>query len=687
MWKPPINAFKRIDNKENVRHKANINKEGKQQLNEFINEIESYKGNRKGNIDIKKYRKIKSLNIYRLAKIGGTVVKQFKRIKFSEFGSCSNIKVDNRVVGVTPNYIGFRKSKPVHFDNIILKQIQKKFSSILTSNQTVKPDLIKSLSTFREVFSGSPDSNSKHLRSFLGDNNNEESVVDIINIALKSDWFEVPEIDFSDYTDLPYVTNYNPKSSPGLYTSRIFQTKFKANTIDPSVVLAMEKMRLIRKFPVKNFSLWEVLSREKDFKTDELKEGTEVSTRVVLNCEHYETVLLSYFFQKIMKSLSSFSTHSKFNIEGEFNGKKSFNLINKLYEYDYIVDADWAAFDSSMDTNEIIASAAIMFSNCVNTKEDMRAIFHVISSLVTKYVAVPPGVVVELNRGMPSGHAGGTAINCFVNILRWSRIGYKLFGDDFPKFMDIHVYGDDALVFFKAHERIKDIDNVINSLNFKSDPIFPNIYPCKEYLAGKDEGPDFLKRRFSIKGITWNKVKMFDRMIYQQKKRTIDEQFELVLSYIMSAPSDGSVNTFLSEMLHDLIELYPNEITSDNKKNFTSLEDWIKNNSKYFIPSSKSFSDFDEYESSVKKVNVQMTLDTFKKVFLSIRNIQYIDKNMAEALLFLSENTGLIEIYNKIYKQKYPGLFKHVYTWKSKFIEFRNFDKVISSMFKYFDTG
>jgi len=385
----------------------------------------------------------------------------------------------------------------------------------------------------------------------MKDDSTKYKAEEIIAQCNNSPWLLSPSLNLNSIDDLPYVTNFNPKSHNGHYSMRFFSCRNKGATIMPAILLAFRKFELIKKYAIKNFTLWDVFAREKDMKTDNNDSSMIYTTRLVLSTEHYQTLLLSYFFQKLMVSTEAFG-ETKFHLKSEYDGTKAFNLYRRSQNYDYVIDADWPKFDSSIDSEYLLAAGAIMFSNCLDTRESLRVIFHLISSFITKYVVLPPGIVVELNRGNPSGHPGVTAINCYVNLIRWIQIGIKIYGINYWKYMDIEVYGDDAYVFFKQHSNLKRVDEFVTELGFADINIYERLFPTSLIIEDRESSPDFLKRKISLDGLCWNTTKVLDKLFYQSKKRSVYEQVELIKSFVTTAPGDHEFNEYLKFLITEI---------------------------------------------------------------------------------------------------------------------------------------
>lgn len=548
-----MNTFTR-DSSGEIETKHKIKKSGSKEKAFLDFEIENF-SKHKFKIYAKPHRKLKAINIFRLVKERGVIVKQFSRRGIKYYKKFFNIKKTNRVVGFTPFYIGFRKSSPVTFKNYYHYSIFNNFLKIKQKFPNVYKSIVKSASNFREVYSGSPDSNTQHLKQFFSPNSPQKfSIFEKMEIVLKSNFLKAPELEFNDPREIPFIVNYNPKASSGLMTRLLTKSNGKSNTIHQAVLMAMHKAKIIRQKPMKNYSLWEILAREKDFKIDGVDNIEKFGTRVVMNPEHHESLLLSWVFQKLMISYESFyKGDPKFLIKGEYDGVKAGKILKRVKQYDWFVASDWTFFDASNDTDDLILAGALMFSNSIKDKSDLRFFFHIISSFVTKYIAAPPGIVVELNRGNPSGHPGVTAVNCFCNLIRWSLIGYMIYGERYSDFMDLLVYGDDTLVMFKEHPNLNKIDDIIKDLGYKGDLIKDELYPCSWVDDTMWEGPDFLKRKITSFGISWNVPKIIDKLLYQSKKRSLDEQIDVLVGFVETAPCNQEFNDFSKFIIKDII--------------------------------------------------------------------------------------------------------------------------------------
>jgi hypothetical protein len=353
-----------------------------------------------------------------------------------------------------------------------------------------------------------------------------------------------------------------------------------------SRTIAYNIWSLLKTEPVKNRYLWSVLGREKDIKID-TKTSKEVGTRVVLTCESPMTILLCWFAQKISYIVANDKNWDcNFNITGNFDSKKYRKLIDKSYNYDFSLEADWTYYDSNIDSNFLLVAGLLICNGFKKNKLHRNIRYLIISSIITKYVALPPGVVVELNRAQPSGHPFGTLVNCYVNIIYWSIIGQKIYGDNYADYMEVEVYGDDTRAYFKNHPNLVNINEYVKECGLKSDDLLPNFRSIHE-LCNPNKDIDFLKRRFDYTGIRWNHKKMFDKLLYQSKNRSLNDQFLMVKSWYESVPTDEDAKIILDEFSSYLKSFYRSELNYDNlteiNKILESRGDTVDINNAYSI--------------------------------------------------------------------------------------------------------
>jgi len=534
---------------------------------------------RKGLSNNIKIRNRKNYPIYSLVRRGYDIVMRYRRVKVEEFYKHLNINVTNRIVGFTPDFVGASRSQIVKARNYVKEFISDNLDFICNeTSESCKNDLISSINSPRVVYSAGYDTCTSHLREYFKDNTTEKSLNrdDIIAIIAKSNfkWFKAPVCEFSHGRELFDYVRVNYDSYPGHYSAKLFgNKKGYGDTISRNV--AYKLWTKLKDKPIKNLYLWKILGREKDIKLSHTGEKeVEVGTRVVITCESPITYLLMWMSQKLNYVLGYTNWDSSFNLCGEFNAIKSYKLTNYALDYDYCLEADWSFYDSNIDTHFLEVGAALLTNGITPSKLHDNMIVTFIMSVVTKYVIIPPGIVAELNRSQPSGHPAGSLINCYVNILYWCIIGYKIYGDNYADNMRVEVYGDDTRAYFKDHPNLIKIDQYIKECGLQSDKILPNIRSTK-FKCDKDKDIDFLKRRFDETTFAWNHKKMFDKWLYQSRNRDLNDQVQMVLSYLSSVPTDKDLIKIVSKFINWVTTKHSSELSRDSLKVIDSINQLV----------------------------------------------------------------------------------------------------------------
>lgn len=623
-------------NVETKNFKQKIKKSGGRELSELMDNIGKFEHQREFKIVEEKSRKLRNITIGTLMRSNDDIKMASKVVTVREWKRELNVNKNNRLVGFTPFHIGSRPSKRINENQVIADTLIKNSELIKKSGKLMSESWGKSILNPRVVYSGGTDTNIGHLNNFIKHKDDVLSVEEIIEIASKSNWFDTINIDFDDPTEMYDHVNINPKSSPGLMFSRIFKTQMKGVTMESALVGAYELYDQIRNKPMRNWSLWEILSREKDNKISDTKDF--YSTRCVMNPEHHVTLILSWVMQKFQKGLERFSDKPHYLLDDEYNGKKATKILKRLMSgsYDYLIDLDWSLFDSTQTKNWLLAACSIIFSKSIKNDEDMRFFYFITSSLITKYIAVPPGLVIELNKGLPSGHPGVTLINCIVNLLRLSVMGYLIYGDEYGDKMDPFVYGDDTLCAFKYNENLFKIEYYRQALEFEGDVLTGRLYPIFMYFSADENKPDYLKRVCESWGVRWTYEKVFNKLLYQSKQRSIVEQCDVLYNYVLGAPNDIRFNTILLKVLSDIIKEYRVEnndkyildpLFHDKNNNFVPyIDNELYNNMKWSL----------SHESGVDEIylpNIMWTeawnnfdLRVLKKIIYFSNDIYYLNK-------------------------------------------------------------
>lgn len=516
-----------------------------------------------------KVRFRKSFPAYRLVRQGLCVFMKYRRYSFDNFNKHFGINKTNRVIGFTPDFVGATRANVVRAKNYIIEFVNDNIDEIKkVISSSCYNDLLRSVWSPRVVYSAGYDTVYDHLKEYLKDNVTEdiisrENILEVLSYS-NYKWFRAPICDFNRGREIFDNVRINLDAYSGHYTTKLFgPTKGNSELVGRNVAYKIWKQSAHT--PYKNLYLWSVLGREKDIKFDLLgNKPVDVGTRVILSCEIPITILLMWISQKFNYILGYSNWDRTYNIIGEFDATKAFKLKDKSFDYDFVLEADWTYYDSNIDTNFLEIAGAILCCGLPDNKLHTNLLYTFISSVVTKYIIIPPGIVVELNRAQPSGHPAGTLINCNVNLIYWALIGYKIYGVNYADYMHVEVYGDDTRAFFKNHPNLVKIDQFIAECGLKSDLVYSNFRSTKIELESEFD-IDFLKRRFNTESINWNHKKMFDKWFYQSKNRNIHDQISVVHSFLASVPSDKDLIE-ISKIFHKWINSkYSSKLNRESK--------------------------------------------------------------------------------------------------------------------------
>jgi len=493
-------------------------------------------------------RRVKYFYDYKNLTFRGNIKFLFRRINLSEDFSKFPFQNNSvsKLVGFTPDYVGgvtggIMKRSRTNFDTLSKIIRNEKYDDIYKL-------YVKELISFREVISAGYNTGISQFKNYFKEPDYTQNVtrtVEICNYS-KFKWFQMPEFKLPSGDDIANDVRFNPDASPGHYTRRVVSPKRKGS-IKYTHQAAQDLYAILDQKPLKNYYLWEILGKQKDNK---VIDGEEVASRIIMNTEEPMVLLLSLFSQR----LSILIQNDKNN--RIFIGKTQTSYIANVLEqkrkdYDFTVESDWTQFDSNITREDMMVAGSILLSN-LDMKEGKarRCLYLIISSLITKYIVMSPGIVMRCDKGLPSGHPFTSLITSVVNLVYWCRIGYEIYGKNYSSNMDIVVQGDDANVFFKEHENLARIDDIIENLGIKSDKISGTFH----YNPGCDDidvSPVFLKRKHLNDCLVWDRKSIIRRIIYQWSKTSGHKDDIVILrNYMVTAPDDDLMN----ELLIDIIE-------------------------------------------------------------------------------------------------------------------------------------
>lgn len=619
------------------------------------------KGKGRNRISFAKYSERKSYVIYELVKYKRSIFKIINRVILKDFKSHYNINKDNRIVGWTPDYVGYSKSRGIVSYNYLLNKIRKNINEIRKNISSDSFEKLKqSVNSERFVFGPGFDTCSHHLKEIFKDDNEKcIKIEEIVKILEFSDfkYFPTRQISYEGGSEIFNTIRINGNAFSGHYTSRLFgREKYRSDYVSREI--AMKLFSLLKDRPMKNLYLWSILGRYKDIKIDDNFE--EVGTRAIMTCENPATTLLMYFSQRLYYLYDTIDyEHKAFHIGDEYSGRKMKRIYDKGEGFDFYLSGDWIFFDSNQDSEYLKLACALICCNFPQDRKHKHIAYYISQSIIQKYVILPPGVVVELNRGMASGHPFTSLVNCILNTIYWCVIAYKIYGENYAEKFELEVYGDDAFVYFKYHENLFNLDEIIKEIGLKSEPLLPNLRIRSKQNHTFDD-VDFLKRYVHDDVLIWNKKKVFDKIIYPSKNRNINDQIRLLYNYFVSCKTDKDIFYLCKIIFKDIKNdkvLY-NKIKDDEI--IEILNDPVFDGKHSDIILDKKYFSFDKGMQQIDRYENYFSMYTYNKsIGITQRNedisrIKYMPKREVILLTFGLSFKELI--YIDVYRKTPGGL-------------------------------
>lgn len=544
MWTPPFNDVRR-------RGKVSLFKQCQSEFLSISKMLMSFNINR-----LKAYLNTRSRRInyyydYTLRFIGGTTKLLFRRVKNDplsrEQGPLKNTKVCT-YIGNTPFHVGTSRGLFINGSRRFINVIDKYKYLFRVKHKEYYDVVIDEILKYREVFNGGINTNLSLLKTMSKDNGIKQSAEEIIETLRKAGFyssnFKVPIISSIDQDDLVDLVKINTEASPGLLTKLLHGRNRKAS-IDKSIIDAKKLLKLVLRFPVKNWSLWECLSREKDFSP---KSDTEHATRLVVSMEEPHMLVNSIFSQKLTHAFANSSNITVFTGKSlDFkNSSKFASLRNKRK---ICFSSDWTTFDLYVSKSVLLAAFSILRSSLPSTSEYDRYLYYVYKSYQEKYICVPPGYVYKFEKGLPSGHPLTSIIGSICNLIYWNLIMHAVYGDGSTSKFDIVVSGDDSIIFCDYHENLDNIDSIIEKLGIKSDPIAcTSVWP--EYISDVREMPSFLQKHFDDGIVLFTRKRFIRRLLFPTKKRRLlSEDIGILEDYCDTNALDHDMSDFVEDVL------------------------------------------------------------------------------------------------------------------------------------------
>lgn len=624
-WKPNFNRL--VGQSVGKRKKFDINKD---EVKEFLLKCNQFR-QIKTNLVPKVLRKISYIYDYKVRILDNNPKLLYRRIKLDS--NLSNFPIPlngcSKIVGFTPDYVGMTEGRVAIRRTNNLKVLSKvikfdKFSELYKL-------YVKELVGFREVLSMGYNTCVDNLKTFCTPpeiDREVSSMITILNYS-KFKWFNMPMMYKPEREDIKNHVKFNWKSSPGHYCKRLIGA-IRRDSIFYTTQVCEDLYTFLETKPLKNWNLWEILGREKDVK---VVEGTDVASRLIMNTEEPMVLLLSLFAQPMSKMIQN-DPSSRIFIGKNLTNANAIRVEKLRSEYMWSLETDWTTFDANISKNDMIIACAILMANFDLYSSFMRrAMYLITSSLVTKYVAINPGIVLRIDKGLPSGHPFTSLVTSVINLVYWSLIGFKIYGKNYACYMDLIVQGDDANVFFHDHPNLDKIDDFIAELGIKSDKVGHKFILNSQFDDIHDT-PIFLKRKIKNGELVWNRSSVLRKIIYQTSKGcSVEDDIVLLKNYMITAPDDLLMNDLLTEMIRIHI--------SENKEIDDDFDDFLLDVNAKSI-SNKTGREYMIGYRIERAVDDKVVVSTFKKQnkFRMVERSKYIFS------LFTSVPPDLLDFYN-----------------------------------------
>jgi len=498
--------------------------------------------------------------------VGGACYVEKRRRYVSEHGLPIKPNSVCRMIGYTPNYVGYKPSYPY--------PINYKVQQFLSENNNFLRDFDKKgVDVQRQVWTGSYDTYKQVLEEFATPVEEKLTCEDYLKILEeeKFPWLRLPRLKFPTEEDLKSIY-INPDAHPGFFTKLFFGDSRK-ETVNKSIEIART---IFRHLKTKRFAwqgLWTLGGRSKDVKTS-LEYSEDIATRAIWIPEEPLVLLSLIIVQPITAALKYADTNCIF-IGKNFSIRENRWIGRMKANFDWQFRCDWRHFDADV-TKELVLAAFSLLRKVYpeNDRSIDRYFSFLYDTIMNKNVVIPPGFVYKFKKGMPSGHPLVSLINTLVNYIVWVTILQKVLGKGrVAKFSNGIFGGDDTQIFCKWDDRLLDIDNIIKkTTHLRSDSVVASLSPT----LNDETVPTtcrFFKRFIDDKGMTrWHFPSVLRKFIFNDSK-DLDHIFrsaKWLSSAIITCPFDSRLEFFANKYIRWLIER--NSSSSKDKNTYINKQ-------------------------------------------------------------------------------------------------------------------
>lgn len=506
-------------------------------------------------------RKIKSYPYYVLSYDGSPHIKESKLeipIKYkpgtrvidinSLFFGNYNKSPNARFVGFTPFHVGYSKGYQIPQNSLFLKWLSRQqdenFRFKITKDIVLKESF---------MISGGYNTNIPHILSY-GLRSTIQIETKVFRRFIKSvdftRWIKLPKCRDPNVEDMDYLT-INPDAFTGLMCSHLYGSK-RRDCIDVTVPISKVYLKMMWTSYIRNVGLWSIGARGKDVNVDD----DVYSTRLVSMPEQVPLFAWLVYAQNLTRTLMVMP-ESNIWIGRNFTYQNCLNLRKTFTKWKYCVSIDYKNFDQSC-TKRFIRIASAIMRQCYSDDPKNDYFFHnLCESVVTKFYALPPGLVYRLSKGIPSGHAFTSLFGSLVNVIAFVFSLWLTYGDceDFYDLLDIICSGDDGLIFFNDIQVIKNVQANLKKLGFTiKEDMVAEMIPLGSISF--DLSPKFLKKRINSFGEPgWDWKSVFKRIMNPDKpKRRISDLIDIADAYLCDCPFDPKLTDHLVSYRQFLVQ-------------------------------------------------------------------------------------------------------------------------------------
>nr|QOW97236.1 RNA-dependent RNA polymerase [Amalga-like dominovirus] len=459
--------------------------------------------------------------------------------KFKTYGGPLNESSVCKLIGATPNYVGFVPSRR--------RQMNYRFARFL-SNTQMSDEVRKVLLTPRHTWTGGYDSYRHVLNEFTKPSEFNYTVEQVLDILEQEDfpWLRLPKMDFPKVSELEnlYV---NPSAHPGFFT-RAFFGETRRETLSTSIHVARAMYNHLMNKPLKYQGLWTLGGRSKDVKLS-LGYTEDVSTRAVWIPEEPLVLLSLLIVQPFTRALQKISGGCIFIGKNyDFSEAPWYSKLDDLYDVSF--KSDWSLYDAHVPNEVILAAVSIIRSCYPDDRHVTRFFSFLYDTIVSKNLVVPPGFVYRVDKGMPSGHPLVSLVNSIANYILWVIILRESLGKGKVSSSTYGVFhGDDSKIYAKFTKNLYKVDNVIrDKIHMPCDPVISSMCFLSRHSIDRPHVP-FLKRYVDDYGIScWYAPSFIKKFIYTDKDISgLHSKMTWFFSNLVMAPG----NDYLAGLFYD----------------------------------------------------------------------------------------------------------------------------------------